>query len=54
MTIIRGLYNIGQQHQGCVVTLGNFDGMHLGHQQLLARVMQKSNRAKYAGVGYHL
>ncbi len=26
--------------QGTVVTLGNFDGMHLGHQQLMARLFE--------------
>ncbi|TGK29694.1 bifunctional riboflavin kinase/FAD synthetase [Leptospira yasudae] len=31
-------------HSPCVVTLGNFDGIHLGHQALLDRVLQVSKQ----------
>ena len=35
MHLWRGLYNVPQQLSGCVASIGNFDGMHLGHQALL-------------------
>lgn len=38
MELIRGLHNISARHQGCVATIGNFDGVHLGHQQVLQQV----------------
>lgn len=47
MELIRGLHNIRQQHYGCVMTIGNFDGVHLGHRQVLAGLV---NDAKSLGL----
>ncbi len=38
MDLIRGLHNICPRHQGCAATIGNFDGVHLGHQRVLQMV----------------
>lgn len=38
MQLIRGLHNISQQHQGNALTIGNFDGLHLGHLEILANL----------------
>lgn len=37
--LIRSLYNIKPAQQGGVVTIGNFDGVHLGHQALIERAV---------------
>jgi riboflavin kinase/FMN adenylyltransferase len=45
MELIRNIYNLHPEHRGCVATIGNFDGVHLGHQaiiqQLLAQAKQR-------------
>jgi len=40
--LIRGHYNLQNKHRGCAVTIGNFDGIHLGHQRLIERVREKA------------
>ncbi|EKO3491177.1 bifunctional riboflavin kinase/FAD synthetase [Vibrio fluvialis] len=40
MELIRGIHNIKPRHHGCVLTIGNFDGVHLGHQQVLDQVSE--------------
>jgi len=43
--IIRGLHNIRERHRGCVATIGNFDGVHLGHQAVLQRLVALSKES---------
>ncbi|MEE9335063.1 MAG: bifunctional riboflavin kinase/FAD synthetase [Granulosicoccaceae bacterium] len=38
MQLIRGLKR-SRHKPGCVATIGNFDGLHLGHQQLVNRML---------------
>ena len=38
MELVRGLYNLRARHRGCVATIGNFDGVHRGHQHMITAV----------------
>ncbi|NOY72868.1 MAG: bifunctional riboflavin kinase/FAD synthetase, partial [Gammaproteobacteria bacterium] len=42
MKIIRGIANLAHEHRGCVATIGNFDGVHLGHQTVLGQLAEKA------------
>ncbi len=42
MQLIRGIYNVKPDQGGCVATIGNFDGLHLGHLALLDNLKKTS------------
>lgn len=51
MLLIRGLCNLKSQFaSGCVATIGNYDGVHLGHQQILTCLKKKSKELKIPAV----
>jgi len=35
MKVVRRISELGRTGQGCVLTIGNFDGVHVGHQEIL-------------------
>jgi riboflavin kinase/FMN adenylyltransferase len=45
--LIRGLHNLRAAHRDCVATIGNFDGVHLGHRAVLDAL---TARARAAGL----
>ena len=44
MELIRGIHNLQHQPQGCVLSIGNFDGIHLGHHAVLSRLLKEAKR----------
>ncbi|MBB3170116.1 bifunctional riboflavin kinase/FAD synthetase [Simiduia aestuariiviva] len=46
-SFVHGLHNVRAPHRGGVLTIGSFDGVHLGHQQMLSALIA---RARAMGV----
>jgi len=51
MKLVRGLQGLvvqkvvaQQLHQGCVATIGNFDGVHIGHQVIIEQVRESAEK----------
>jgi riboflavin kinase / FMN adenylyltransferase len=46
MELVRGLHNLSRRHQGCVLTVGNYDGVHLGHQKMIGVLKQRATELR--------
>lgn len=46
MHVIRGLHNLTPAQQGCAATIGNFDGVHLGHQAVLGQLAERAGELR--------
>ncbi|MFX4682048.1 hypothetical protein ABTB34_21595, partial [Acinetobacter baumannii] len=44
MELIRGLHNLRARHHGNAITIGNFDGVHLGHQAMVRALREEAAR----------
>lgn len=46
MELVRGLHNLRPVHRGCAATIGSFDGIHLGHQAVLAQLAEQGRERR--------
>ncbi|MCQ8182591.1 bifunctional riboflavin kinase/FAD synthetase [Methylomonas sp. SURF-1] len=44
MRLIRGLNHLDPLRNGCVLTIGNFDGLHLGHRLVIEKLAEHGRR----------
>lgn len=44
MEFIRSLVNLRRQRKSCVATIGNFDGVHLGHHAVLDQLKESAKK----------
>ena len=42
MELVRGIHNLRPRHRGCAATIGNFDGVHLGHRHMIATLRERA------------
>ncbi|MCL4475830.1 MAG: bifunctional riboflavin kinase/FAD synthetase [Nitrospirae bacterium] len=46
MFIIKGLENLKERYRNAVLTIGNFDGVHIGHQKIFRNVVERAKAIK--------
>lgn len=52
MRIIRGVKNLFETFPNPVLTIGNFDGVHLGHQAILRKVVDRATEINGTGIAF--
>lgn len=50
MELIRGLHNLRPRHRGCALTVGAFDGIHLGHRAVLDHLQTEARERGLASL----
>lgn len=52
MRIIRGVKNLSETFPDPVLTIGNFDGVHLGHQAILRKVVERARAINGTSIAF--
>jgi riboflavin kinase/FMN adenylyltransferase len=46
MKLLRGMQSLREPQPGCVATIGNFDGVHLGHTAVIGSVVEQARHKR--------
>ncbi len=46
MKVIESISDVKNTQKGCVLTIGNFDGVHLGHKEIITAAMQIADKRR--------
>ena len=54
MVILYKNFKVKQVHKGSIILIGNFDGVHLGHQKLfkLAKLNKRKHKLKIGVINF--
>ncbi len=52
MEIFKGINQLSKPYPGAVVTIGNFDGVHLGHQRIMHLVLEQAGKLQGTSIVY--
>lgn len=52
MKVVRGISQLEQSLPGAVVTIGNFDGVHRGHQHIISETIRQARELQGVSVAY--
>lgn len=52
MELVFGIKKIEKQLPRCITTIGNFDGLHLGHRQIIDKVIKESRENNQVAAAY--
>jgi len=50
MQVVRDLYRWPRPAQGCALTIGNFDGLHHGHQEMIKHLNERAQESELISV----
>ena len=50
MKLIRYLHNLKANQRGCVATIGNFDGVHQGHEAVIGQLREQGQELKLPAI----
>lgn len=50
MEFVRGVHNLLPRHRGCALTVGNYDGVHLGHQAMIDVLKMRASALRVPAV----